>query len=182
MHLITNQINIIIAIDKFIDETIHLCDILKESNAHITYIEYLELVVTIFRNLRINLVRCSDGIDRYQYKNILNYCKDLNDIQFKVSFLKKFNRMIESFATKNLNLFLFFFSNYNFQTENICSLDQLNYTIKYYLKIIRFFDYINDLSDDSDIRKLKIINIATCEKMNIYNKYKTIKRKIKKYF
>lgn len=182
MHLITNQINLIIVIDKFIDETIALCDVIKQTTNQTTYIEYLELIVTIFRNIRLNLVRCCDGIDINQFKNILNYCKDLNDIEFKVLFLKKFNRIIESFLTKNLNLFLFFFSKYNFQTENIYKLEQLKYTINYYLKVCRFFDYINDLSDDSDILKLKIINIATCEKMNIYNKYKTIKRKIKKYF
>lgn len=176
MHQVINQINLIQQIDKFIDESEELIKNIKETTGEDTCVEYLENVISIFRNIRLNLIRCEDGIDTFHYKNILSTCKDLNDNEFQFRFLEKLNNLFESFLLKKVDFFLFFFSKYNFEKEQLHTLHKVIPIIKYYKKINNIF---NDLEPE-EVEKCqeKILFIS---RLSIREKYFMIKQKVKQY-
>jgi hypothetical protein len=178
MHQVINQINIIQLVDRFIDESELLKKNISESSNEEIYVEYLENVISIFRNMRLNLIRCEDGIDTHHFKNILSTCKDLNDIEFDISFLEKFNNLLESYILKKVDFFLFFFSKYNFEKEQLHTLDKVIPIIKYYKKINNIF---NDLEEDNGFSKKLEEKIIFITRLSIREKYFIIKQKVKQY-
>jgi len=178
MHQVINQINIIQQIDKFIDESELLVKNIKDTTDEETCIVYiyLENVISIFRNIRLNLIRCEDGIDIFHYKNILSTCKDLNDNEFQFRFLEKLNNLFESFLLKKVEFFLFFFSKYNFEKEQLHTLHRVIPIIKYYKKINNIFHDLEPKEAEKYQEKILFIS-----RLSIREKYFIIKQKIKQY-
>lgn len=180
MHQVINQINIIQIIDKFIDESEVLIKNIKNTITNEdTCIEYLEIVISIFNNTRLNLIKCTDGIDIHQYKNILSTCKDLNDHEFDFIFLEKLNNLLESFLSKKVDFFLFFFSKYNFEKQQLDTLHKVIPIIKYYKKINKMFEKLSE-THDVKIFEDQYILLLTKERLTIRDKYLLVKDLFKK--